>query len=71
MFVDKLLVMVTEDGTVWETFPLTKFIYVLLGLFNNMSVLHLQSESISKAEIFYGTLSVSQESSRPWGYRDE
>ena len=45
--------------------------YVLLGLFNNMSVLHLQSESISKAEIFYGTLSVSQESSRPWGYRDE
>lgn len=28
--------MVTEDGTVWETFPLTKFIYVLLGLFNNI-----------------------------------
>lgn len=41
-----------EDGTVWENFPLPKFIYVLLGLFNNMSVLHLHSESISKTEIF-------------------
>ena len=35
-----------------ENFPLTKFIYVLLGLFNNMGVLHLHSESISKTEIF-------------------
>lgn len=58
MFVAKLLVMVI-DGTgrggwnrVWENFPLTKFISVLLGLFNNMSALHLQSESISKTEIF-------------------
>lgn len=58
MSVAKLLVMVI-DGTgragwnrVWENFPLTKFISVLLGLFNNMSVLHLQSESISKTEIF-------------------
>ena len=58
MSVAKLLVMVIAGtgragrNRVWENFPLTKFISVLLGLFNNMSVLHLQSESISKTEIF-------------------